>query len=92
VLQRFRADPVISGAGGALDAAGTAEQLAHAATLIPAEWLAASATGSPTECAATVGDQLAFGCDGVILHGCTPEELRPVVDAYRGSSQSGGNR
>jgi probable F420-dependent oxidoreductase len=86
VLRRYLADPVISGIGGALDAVGTPEQLAHAATLIPPEWLAPSATGSPAECAAAVRTQLALGCDGVILHGCTPDELRPVVEAYRATA------
>jgi hypothetical protein len=42
-----------------------------------------SATGSPAHCAAAVRNQLAPGCDGVILHGCTPDELLPVVEAYR---------
>jgi probable F420-dependent oxidoreductase len=83
VLRQYLADPVIAGIGGALDAVGTPEQLAHAATLLPPEWLAPSATGSPAECAAAVRSQLALGCDGVILHGCTPDELRPVVEAYR---------
>ena len=83
VLERFRADPVMSGLGGALDGVGTPEQLAHAATLIPPEWLSWSATGTPSESAAAVRGQLALGCDGVILHGCTPDELRPVVEAYR---------
>ena len=27
--------------------------------------------------------QFGLGCDGVILHGATPAELMPVVDAYR---------
>jgi hypothetical protein len=74
---------VISSVGGALDSIGTPEQLAHAATLIPTEWLAPSATGTPAECVAALRGQLALGCDGVILHGCTPDELRPVIEAYR---------
>jgi probable F420-dependent oxidoreductase len=86
VLRRYLADPVISGLGGALDAVGTPEQLAHAATLLPPEWLAPSATGSPADCAAAVRRQLRLGCDGVILHGCTPDELRPVVEAYRAAA------
>jgi len=61
VLQRYLADPVIAGLGGALDAVGTPGQLAHAATLLPPEWLAPSATGSPAECAAAVRRQLALG-------------------------------
>jgi probable F420-dependent oxidoreductase len=87
VLHRFLADPVISGVGGALDAVGTPEQLAHAATLLPPEWLAPSATGSAAECAESARNQLALGCDGVILHGCTPDELRPVIEAYRITDQ-----
>jgi probable F420-dependent oxidoreductase len=87
VLQRFLTDPVISSVGGALDAVGTPEQLAHAATLIPAEWLAPSATGSPSACVDAVQNQLTLGCDGVILHGCTPDELRPVIAAYRAADQ-----
>jgi probable F420-dependent oxidoreductase len=83
VLERFLADPVIAGVGGALDAVATPDQLAHAATLIPKEWLAPSATGSAGECATAVRNQLALGCDGVILHGCTPDELQPVIEAYR---------
>jgi len=27
--------------------------------------------------------ELDLGCDGVIMHGATPEQLAPVVDAYR---------
>jgi probable F420-dependent oxidoreductase len=84
-LQRFRDDEVMKGAGGALDAVGTHEQLEHAATLIPPEWLAPSATGSPVQCVAAIRRQLALGCDGVILHGSTPQELRPIVEEYRRS-------
>jgi probable F420-dependent oxidoreductase len=83
VLARFREDNVIMGLGGALDAIGTPDQLAHAATLIPAEWLAPSATGSPAQCVAAIRKQLALGCDGVILHGSTAQELRPIVEEYR---------
>lgn len=86
ILSRFREDRVIMGLGGALDAVGTPEQLAHAATLLPAEWLAPSATGAPAQCVAAIRNQFALGCDGVILHGSTPDELRPIVDAYRRSS------
>jgi len=83
VLARFRADPVVAGFLGGIDSHATTAQLEHLATLLPDEWLAASATGSPARCASTVRGQLALGCDGVILHGATPAELAPVVDAYR---------
>ena len=84
VLERFRADPVVAGIGG-LDGVATTEQLEHVATLLPDEWLAPSATGTPEQCAAAVRGQLDLGCDGVIMHGATPAELAPVVDAYRAS-------
>lgn len=83
VLARFRDDEVIKNLGGALDAIGNPEQLAHAATLIPDEWLAPSATGSPAQCVSAIRNQFVLGCDGVILHGSTPEELRPIVTEYR---------
>ena len=53
------------------------------ATLIPDEWLAPSATGTPDQCVDAVLGQLDLGCDGVILHGATPAELAPIVAAYR---------
>jgi probable F420-dependent oxidoreductase len=82
VLERFLADEVVRSVAG-LDIVGTTEQLQHAASLIPEDWFAASATGTAEECASAVRGQLALGCDGVILHGCTPTELAPVVQALR---------
>ena len=84
-LERFRTDDVVQSIPGAIDGVATVDQLEHIATLIPDEWLAASATGSPQQCAAAVRNQLALGCDGVIMHGATPAELAPVVEAYRTS-------
>jgi ABC-type sugar transport system substrate-binding protein len=46
------------------------------------------AAGSPEQCVAAVRNQLALGCDGVILHGASPTELTPVVDAYGASAVS----
>jgi probable F420-dependent oxidoreductase len=82
VLEKFRADDVVRSVPG-LDVSGTTEQLEHVATLLPDEWFAASATGSPAQCVTAVRHQFALGCDGVIMHGCSPEELRPVLDEYR---------
>lgn len=82
VLHRYREDDVIKSVPGALDAVGTRDQLEHAATLIPDEWLAASASGSPDECVVAINNQFALGCDGVILHGSTPTELRPIVESF----------
>jgi probable F420-dependent oxidoreductase len=83
VLERFRADPMVAGFRGALDDKATTEELEHVATLIPEEWLAAAATGSPDQCVDAVVGQFELGCDGVLLHGATPAQLAPIVDAYR---------
>ncbi len=82
VLERFLADPIVSRVRG-LDIVGTTEQLEHVATLIPDEWLAPAATGSPAECVAAIQNQFDLGCDGVIMHGATPAELAPIVAEYR---------
>ena len=37
------------------------------------------------ECAAAVRGQLALGADAVIMHGASPDELAPIVDAYADS-------
>jgi alkanesulfonate monooxygenase SsuD/methylene tetrahydromethanopterin reductase-like flavin-dependent oxidoreductase (luciferase family) len=83
VLERFRADEFVRGFRGALDTSATTEQLEHVATLIPDEWLAPSASGSPDRCVAKIQGQFDLGCDGVILHGASPAELAPMVEAYR---------
>jgi 5,10-methylenetetrahydromethanopterin reductase len=82
VLDRFRADEVVTSVRGAIDAAATVDQLEHIAGLIPPEWLPA-AVGSADACVDRVLDQLRIGADGVILHGASPGELAPVVAAYR---------
>ncbi|MCD4527075.1 TIGR03857 family LLM class F420-dependent oxidoreductase [Nocardioides sp. cx-173] len=84
-LRRFREDRLVQGYAGAFDAVGTTEQLTYLRDeVLPAEWLAASATGSADACARRVLDQLDAGADSVVLHGATPTELAPVVSAYRG--------
>jgi probable F420-dependent oxidoreductase len=82
-LARFRTDPLVAGFTGAIDGHATTEQLEYIATLIPEEWLAAAATGTPEACARAIRRQRALGADAVILHGATPDELAPVVTAYR---------
>ena len=34
-----------------------------------------------------IRDQFDLGCDGVIMDGASPEELAPVVAAYRASGE-----
>ena len=60
---------------------GTAEQLDEISALIPKEWLPA-ASGSAEECALGWKNQLDNGADGVVIHGSTPDEFAPVINAY----------
>ncbi len=83
VLQRFREDPVVTSIAGGIDHKATADQLEHIATLIPDEWLEPAATGSARQCADRVRAEFGYGADAVIMHGATPDELEPVVTAYR---------
>lgn len=83
-LERFRTDELVQGYPGAFDAIGTVEQLTHLRDdVLPAEWLAAAASGTAAQCAARIQDQLDAGADSVILQGATPTELAPVLDAWR---------
>jgi probable F420-dependent oxidoreductase len=89
VLERFRADEVVKGFAGALDAKADTATLEHVAGLLPDEWLEPAATGNPARCAERVLRQFELGVDGVIMHGATPAELAPVVEAYRAIRPSG---
>ena len=83
VLSHFRGDSFVAGFRGALDTTATTEELEHVAGLIPQGWLAAAATGSARQCVEKIQGQFDLGCDGVILHGASPAELKPIVAAYR---------
>ncbi len=83
VLERFRADPMVATFPGAIDQIATTEQLEHIATLIPDQWLAPAATGTATQCVEAIRGQFDLGCDGVILHGASPDQLEPIVEEYR---------
>lgn len=83
VLQRFREDPVVTSIPGGIDHKATAAQIEHIATLIPDEWLEPAATGPARRCAERIREEFGYGADAVILHGATPDELEPVVTAYR---------
>jgi probable F420-dependent oxidoreductase len=86
VLERFRADERVQAFRGGFDMTATTEELEHVATLIPEEWLAPMAKGTPEQCVDAVLGQFDLGCDGVIMHGATPDQLAPVVAAYRAKS------
>ncbi len=83
VLARFREDPLVQGFRGGFDAKATTAELEQLALLIPDEWTAPAATGTPEQCTATVLRQFELGANGVILHGATPAELEPILPAYR---------
>ncbi len=89
VLERFRADPFVAGFRGAFDAKASTEDLERIAPLLPNEWLAPAATGSPEQCVGKIQQQFELGADGVILHGASPAELAPIVDAYRSKRPEG---
>ena len=83
MLERFRSDPVVSSFRGAIDDKADAATLEHIATLLPDEWLAAGRHRLAAALRRAVLRQFDLGVDGVIMHGATPDELAPVVDAYR---------
>ncbi len=84
LLQAFKEDPFVTGFAGAFDAVGTVDDLTHLAEkVLPAEWLAASVTGSAASCAQQVADQFAAtGVDSIIMHGVTPDQLAGVLGEY----------
>jgi 5,10-methylenetetrahydromethanopterin reductase len=83
VLERFRSDPFVKGFKGAFDARATTEDLEYLSNLLPDEWMAPAATGTALQCTEAVLRQFDLGADSVILHGATPLELEPIVEAYR---------
>ncbi|MGD9662115.1 MAG: LLM class flavin-dependent oxidoreductase, partial [Porticoccaceae bacterium] len=82
LLKKFREAPIIANFKGWVDAYADEDQLLQIAELLPDEWLAPSATGSPEQCAEKILGQFDLGVDGVIMHGATPDELEPIVKAY----------
>ncbi|MEU7812854.1 TIGR03857 family LLM class F420-dependent oxidoreductase [Pseudonocardia sp. NPDC049154] len=84
VLARFRSDTVVASFGReVIDQVATADQLEHIASILPDEWTGTAAYGTAEQCARAVRAQLDQGATGVLMHGATPDELAPVVDAYR---------
>jgi len=83
-LARFREHPIVVAYGTTmLDAKATTAELEAIAEVIPAEWLAPAAYGTPTQCAAAVARQRELGADAVILHGVAAQDLTDIVAAYR---------
>ncbi len=82
VLEAFRASEVVQSVPGAIDSVATLEQLEKISELIPADWLP-SASGTADDCARAWQNQFDNGADGVVIHGSTPGEFAPILDAYR---------
>lgn len=84
-LDRFRTHDLVQGYPGAFDAVGTVEELTRLREeALPSAWLDAAASGPADSCAARIADQFAAGADSVVLHGSPPQDLAPVLDAWRG--------
>ena len=83
VLKRFREDDFVAGFRGSLDQKATTSELELVAELIPDEWLAAAASGTPEQCVKAIQGQFDLGADSVILHGASPQDLAPIVEEYR---------
>jgi probable F420-dependent oxidoreductase len=82
VLHAVRANKTFQSVPGGIDSVATLEQLEEISEVIPADWLPA-ASGSAQECAAAWKRQFANGADGVVIHGSTPNEFAPIIEAYR---------
>jgi probable F420-dependent oxidoreductase len=82
VLAAVRASEVFRSVPGGIDSVATLEQLEEISELIPADWLPA-ASGTAEECARAWKGQFDNGADGIVIHGSTPEEFAPILDAYR---------
>jgi probable F420-dependent oxidoreductase len=73
---------------GPIDASASFDTLQRIAELIPVGWLDSVAKGSPQDCAKTIARQYDLGVHSVIMHGASPHELAPVVEAYRDARPS----
>ena len=82
ILAAFRSNDIVSSIPGGIDSVATLEQLEQISELIPEEWLPAG-IGSADDCARGWKNQLANGADGVVIHGSTPQDFAPIIDAYR---------
>jgi len=89
VLKKFREDPFVAKFQGSIDQKATTRELEMVAELIPEEWLAAAATGSAEQCVHAIQRQFDLGADSIILHGASPDELAPIIEAYREHREAG---
>jgi 5,10-methylenetetrahydromethanopterin reductase len=63
-------------------------QLVAAAGRLPTSWIEPNAAiGTPAQCAEQLRGFFDLGVDEICLHGASPSELAPVVDAWRNAAQ-----
>ena len=74
---------------GAIDQKASFQELEIIQELIPNSWLSNAALGTPQDCVRLINKQFDLGCDGVILHGASPQELLPVVEEYKRHREPG---
>jgi len=86
VLTAFRANELVASIAGGIDSVATLEQLDKISELIPKEWLPA-ATGDAESCAQAWRNQFDNGADGLVIHGSTPDEFAPILEAYAKQTQ-----
>jgi probable F420-dependent oxidoreductase len=82
ILAAFRSNDIVKAIPGGIDSVATLEQLEQISELIPEEWLPGG-IGSADDCARGWKNQLANGADGVVIHGSTPNDFAPILEAYR---------
>ena len=83
VLKKFKEHKFVREFKGSFDQTATTSELEIVAELIPTEWLSPSATGTPEQCVNAIQHQFELGADSIILHGASPAELEPILEAYR---------
>jgi len=83
VLERFR---TIHGGrlSRGIDAHATTAQLEHIAPSYPRSGWPPVPPARRAVRRAPSGSNWPWACDGVILHGATPAELEPIIEAYAG--------
>ena len=84
-LEALRQHPVFRGMRAeAADQEFHRSQLVEAAKRLPDAWMTSTcAIGTPDECAAKLAEYFALGVDEICLHGASPAQTAPVVEAWR---------
>jgi 5,10-methylenetetrahydromethanopterin reductase len=84
-LRYVREHPMFQGLRtGVADQQFHRSQLVEAARRLPTSWIEPNAAiGTPAQCAARIREFVDLGVDEICLHGASPAQLTPVVEAWR---------